>query len=168
MKTSRRQFVTAAAVAGTSSLALPWQAQAQNRSSMSQAISRKEFERYISLFNNNQPSFVDFYDDNVVLELSNQPIEGKQGILDFYAEVKQHLIETVTIEHFVSDPTGLAVVLPTEFKCFKDWDSAFFRRSIKKGEVMRLVSFVIYWVQDKKFTKIKSARYKLINDWQKE
>ena len=166
MTISRRNFVITASLAGASTIVLP--TQAQTASTMRQGISREEFERYITLFNNNQPGFVDFYDNDVVLELSNQQIKGKQGILDFYAEVKQHLVETVTIEHFVSDATGLAVVLPTEFRCFKDWDSAFFHRFIKAGEVMRLVSFVMYWVQDKKFKQIKSARYKLINDWQME
>lgn len=162
MRTSRRLLL-----AGTSSIAaaslLP-NAHAQS----SNAITREQYDRYVEWFNHNDPRFTEFYHDNVELELSNAVIQGKQGILDFYAEVKAHIKETVTVDHFVSDATGLAAIIPTEFKCFKDWDSQFFRRQIKKGEVLRVVSFGMYWVDNGKFTKIKAARYKLVNDWQME
>ena len=51
---------------------------------------------------------------------------------------------------------------------FSDWDSEYFQRFIKKGEVFRIISFGIYWVVDGKFKQIKAARYKLVNEWQME
>jgi hypothetical protein len=39
---------------------------------------------------------------------------------------------------------------------------------LKKGQVMRIVSFGFYQVEDRKFKHIKSARYKQIHDWQFE
>lgn len=161
---SRRQLLTGATGLAAASVLPVAQTQAQ----ISAGISREQYDQYVEWFNENDPRFTELYHDEVELELSNAIIKGKQGILNFYAEVKAHIKETVTIEHFVSDATGLAVVIPTEFKCFKDWDSSFFRRHIKKGEVFRVVSFGMYWVTDGKFKTIKASRYKLINDWQME
>ena len=131
-------------------------------------INREQYDRYLDLFNNNDPGFAEFYHEDVELELRNAVIKGRQGILDFYAEVKQYIRETVTVDHFISDATGLAVVIPSEFKCIKDWDNGYFQRDLKKGEVFRIISFGIYWVEDNKFRRIKAARYKLVNDWQME
>jgi hypothetical protein len=131
-------------------------------------ISRAQYDQYLDWFNNNDPRFADFYHADVELELRNATIQGRQGILDFYAEVKQYIRETVTVDHFVSDATGIAAVIPSEFQCIKDWDSGYFQRFLKKGEVFRIISFGIYWVADGKFRRIKAARYKLVNDWQME
>ena len=138
------------------------------RAQCSEGISREQYEQYLDWFNNNDPRFADFYHEDVELELRNATIQGRQGILDFYAEVKQYIRETVTVDHFVSDATGVAAVVPSEFRCFRDWDSEYFRRFIKAGEVFRIVSFGIYWVKDGKFRQIKAARYQLVNDWQME
>ena len=36
------------------------------------------------------------------------------------------------------------------------------------GEVLRVISFGMYWVEDGLFRRIKAARYRLVNDWQME
>jgi hypothetical protein len=52
---------------------------------------------------------------------------------------------------------------------FKDWpEPNYFRRPLKKGEVFRVVSFGLYWIDAGKFRHIKAARYKLVNDWRME
>jgi hypothetical protein len=105
----------------------------------------------------------------VVLELGAATLEGANAIRDFYAEVKAHIKETVTVTHFVSDATGVAAEIPTEFKVFKDWpEPNYFKRPLKAGEVFRVVSFGLYWVDNGLFRRIKAARYKLINDWKME
>jgi hypothetical protein len=131
-------------------------------------FTRDEFMEYVGLFNANDPGFVQFYHDDVVLELGTQQIRTPQGIRDFYQEVKAHIHERVEVTHFVSDPTGIAAELPSEFKVYRDWENGFFRRPLKAGEVLRIVSFALYWVDGGKFRRIKSARQKLVNDWQME
>lgn len=131
------------------------------------AVTRAQFDDYIALFNDNDPSFVKYYHPDVVLELGDRQIRTAKGIADFYAEVKAHVKETLEIGHFVSDRTGLAAEIPTEFRCFKDWDN-FLGRPIEAGQVFRVVSFVMYRVEDGKFAHIKSARAKLLNDWRFE
>jgi hypothetical protein len=129
---------------------------------------RDEFLEYITLFNNDDPGFTKFYHPEVVLELGNAQIRTPQGIRDFYREVKAHIHERVEVTHFVSDENGIAAELPSEFKVYRDWPDGYFRRPLKAGEVLRVVSFVMYWLEDGKFRHIKSARQKLVNDWQME
>lgn len=131
-------------------------------------FTRDEFMEYVALFNANDPGFTRYYHDDVVLELGTQQIRTPAGIRDFYKEVKAHIHERVEVTHFVSDATGIAAELPSEFKVYRDWENGFFRRPLKKGEVLRIVSFALYWVDGGKFRRIKSARQKLVNDWQME
>lgn len=131
-------------------------------------FTRDEFMEYVTLFNDDDPRFTQFYHDDVVLELGFQQIRTPQGILDFYKEVKAHIHERIEVTHFISDPTGIAAELPSEFKVYRDWENGYFRRPLKKGEVLRVVSFVMYWVDGGKFRRIKSARQRLVNDWQME
>jgi hypothetical protein len=133
------------------------------------AMSRESYLQYVQWFNDNDPRFIDFYHPDVVLELGNTTITGAQAILEFYSEVKAHIKETVTVTHFVSDATGVATEIPTEFRVYKDWpEPNYFRRPLKTGEVFRVVSFGLYWMDGGKFRHIKAARYKLVNDWQME
>lgn len=131
-------------------------------------MSRAQYDEYLNLFNANDPGFIKFYHDDVVLELTAARIEGAEAIRDFYKEVKAHIKETVEVTHFVSDATGIAAELPSEFGVFKDWENGYFQRPLKKGEVMRTISLGLYWVEDGKFKHIKAARYKQIHDWRQE
>jgi hypothetical protein len=160
---SRRRFLAAGATGLVSLAGMP--AQAANACG---GVTREQFMEYMTLFNNNDPSFIKFYHNDVVLELNGTEIKTPQGIRDFYQDVKAHIKEKVEVSHFVADATGIAAELPTEFRVYKDWEKSFFQRPLKAGEVMRTISFVLYWVQDGKFKHIKSARYKQIHDWRME
>ena len=167
----RRSFLTAGAAGLASGLvtAVPQAEAAEGGVNACGGLARERFQEYLTLFNNNDPRFIEFYHDDVVLELTGTEIRTPQGIHEFYKPVKEHLKETVSISHFVSDATGIAVEMPTEFRCVKDWGpEGFFKRPLKVGEVMRTVSFVLYWVQDGKFRHIKSAHYRQVNDWRME
>jgi len=131
-------------------------------------MTREQFEEYITLFNNNDPSFIKFYHDDVVLELGTNVIRTPQAIAAFYANVKTYIKESLQITQYISDANGIAVELPSEFGCFRDWDDSFWGRPIRQGEVLRIISFVLYRVADGRFKHIKSARYRLINDWRQE
>ena len=170
-QTSRRGFLAAGTAGLVSGLvaATPRAGAASGNVNACGGLTRERFQDYLTLFNNNDPRFIEFYHDDVVLELTGTEIRTPRGIREFYGPVKQHLKETVSVSHFVADATGVAVEMPTEFRCLKDWGPEnFFKRPLKVGEVMRTVSFVLYWVQDGKFRHIKSARYKQVNDWRME
>lgn len=133
-----------------------------------EAFPRARFERYLALFNANDPGYADYYRDDVMLELGTSTIQGRQGILDFYRDVKTHIRESLQLTDFISDANGIAAEVPTEFVCFNDWEDSFWGRPLKRGEVMRVISFAHYRVVNEQFAHIKSARYRLINDWQQE
>jgi hypothetical protein len=131
-------------------------------------LTREEFLNYVKLFNANDPGFLRYYHDDVLFELTGTVIKGAAGIRDFYTPVKAHIHEKVEVAQFVSDATGIAAELPTEFRVYKDWENGFFQRPLKAGEVMRTISFGFYEVRDKKFTRIRAVRYKQIHDWKME
>ena len=125
--------------------------------------------QYVNWFNANDPRFLEFYHPDVVLELGNATLKGSNAIRDFYNQVKAHIHEKVEVTHYVSDATGIAAELPSEFKVYKDWPTPnYFNRPLKAGEVFRVISLGMYQMEDGKFHHIKAARYKLVNDWRME
>jgi hypothetical protein len=133
------------------------------------ALSRERYLQYVNWFNANDPRFLDFYHPDVELELGKAVLKSAAAIRDFYAGVKAHIHEKVEVTHYVADATGIAAELPTEFRVYRDWaEPNYFGRPLKAGEVFRVVSFGLYWVDSGLFRRIKTARYKLINDWTME
>jgi hypothetical protein len=131
-------------------------------------FTREEFMEYVTLFNANDPGFTKFYHDDVVFELGTTMIKGPKAIREFYVPVKEHIHEKVEVTQFISDATGIAAELPTEFRCYKDWENGYFQRPLKAGMVMRTVSFGLYKVKDRRFQHIRAARFKQIHDWRME
>ncbi len=131
-------------------------------------LSREEFLEYVAFFNANDPGFLRYYHDDVVFELGSTVIKGAAAIRDFYVPVKAHIHEKVEVTQFISSATGIAAELPTEFRVYKDWENGYFQRPLKAGEVMRTISFGLYEVTDRKFRRIRAARFKQIHDWRME
>ena len=136
--------------------------------SFGEDMSRADYDEYLRLFNANDPFFIKFYHPDVVLELSGSEIRGDQGIRDFYANVKRYIKERVDVTTFIRDGNLLAVEIPTTFEVIADWEDSFWGVPLKKGQVMRIVSWGIYEIEDGKFKRIRTARYKMVNDWQFE
>ncbi len=131
-------------------------------------LTREEYQRYLDLFNANDPRFIEFYHPEVEFELNGTQMKGNTTIRDFYANVKKYIKEEVTCTEYVASETTVAVEIPTRFECIADWDDSFWGVPLKKGQVMRIITFGFYKVQDRKFIGIKTARYKIIHDWQLE
>ena len=135
---------------------------------MSDVMPRERYLQPVDWFNRNDPRFLEFYDPDVVLELGNPTLVGSQAIGDFYAEVKAHLLEKVEVTRYIADASGIAAELPTQFRCIKDCPKGYFPRPLMLGEVLRVVTFGMYWMDKGRFRRIKAARYRLVNDWQME
>jgi len=162
---SRRRILTGSATLAVAGIAAGT-ARAANACG---GLTRDEFLQYVALFNANDPQFIRFYHDDVVFELNNTTvIKGAKAVREFYGPVKAHIHEKVEVAAFVSDATGIAAELPTEFRVYKDWENGFFQRPLKAGEVMRTISFGFYEVKDGKFKRIRATRYKQIHDWRME
>jgi hypothetical protein len=162
---SRRRILTGSATLAVAGIAAGT-ARAANACG---GLTRDEFLQYVALFNANDPQFIRFYHDDVVFELNTTTvIKGAKAVREFYGPVKAHIHEKVEVAAFVSDATGIAAELPTEFRVYKDWENGFFQRPLKVGEVMRTISFGFYEVKDGKFKRIRATRYKQIHDWRME
>lgn len=157
---NKRDFLCGGAALALTAAAAPALPAASNR------ITRAEYDDYLSRFNSNDMTFIDYYHPDVVLELGATEIVGNTGIRDFYANVKKYIRETVTVNQFISDESGIAVEIPTRFECIADWEDSFWGVPLKKGQVMEIISFGFYQVEDRKFRRVKAARYKMIHDWQ--
>jgi hypothetical protein len=131
-------------------------------------MTREDYLRYVTLFNANDPAFIEYYAPDVTFEVGTTTMQGATTIRDFYANVKQYIKEEVEVTMFLADEHNVAVEIPTRFECFKDWADSFWGVPLKKGQVMRIVSWGHYTLVDGKFTTIKSTRYKIIHDWQFE
>ncbi len=121
-------------------------------------MDKSRFRDYIDCFNRNDfEGFSKCYADDVVLELPSKVLHGRQAIVDFYRVVKARVRETLQINQIIADEEGLAAEIYTEFHALEDWPD-FLVGPLRKGESIRIVSFVHYRIRDGKFAHIKSAR----------
>jgi ketosteroid isomerase-like protein len=124
-------------------------------------MTREDFERYIDCFNRNDfDGFSSFYADDVDFRLGERKhIVGRQGIVDFYKGVKDHIEEELTILDLIIAPDGLAMHNRTVFRTVKDWPD-FEIWPTKAGDVRTIESIVFYKIANGQFTHIRSARFK--------
>jgi hypothetical protein len=125
-------------------------------------MDKQKFSHYIDCFNRSDfAGFGQYYAADVVLELPKQELRGRDAILDFYRVVKARIRETLQINQVIVDAEGLAAELATEFYALEDWPD-FIVAPMRKGDAIRIISFVHYAIRDGKFAHIKSARFRTI------
>jgi SnoaL-like domain len=122
-------------------------------------MNKQLYAEYIAAFNRDDfEGFSKYYADDVVLQLGKRKtIHGRQGIIDFYREVKARIRETLVINAMVADEEGLAVEVATEFYALEDWPD-FIAGAIRKGESIHIVSWAFYTIVNGKFQTIRSTR----------
>jgi sulfur carrier protein ThiS len=122
------------------------------------------FRDYIDCFNRDDyAGFSRYYADDVLLELPKKELRGRQAIIDFYRVVKARIRETLVIREIVAaDAEGLAAEVETEFYALEDWPD-FIVAPVKKGDSIRIVSFVHYKFRDGRVAYIKSARFRTLS-----
>jgi ketosteroid isomerase-like protein len=123
-------------------------------------VDQRLFQDYIDSFNRDDfAGFGKYYAEDVVFELGRKKqLRGREAILDFYREVKARVRETLEVRNVIADAHGLAAEIATEFVALEDWPD-FIAGAMKKGDTIRIVSFVHYKIRDGKFTHIRSTRF---------
>lgn len=123
-------------------------------------MTEDDLRAYFARFNARDLSFSEFYCDDVEFNLGDRKqIVGKQGIVDFYAGVWDHIHEKLDVLDLVVGPTGAALLTRTTFTTVKDWPD-FELWPTTAGDVMTVESLVLYRFRDGKLSNIKSARYR--------
>jgi sulfur carrier protein ThiS len=125
-------------------------------------MNKEQFRDYIDCFNRNDfTGFTRYYADDVLLELPKKELRGRQAIVDFYRVVKARVRETLQINEVIADSEGLAAEVDTEFFALEDWPD-FIVGPLKKGDSIRIVSFVHYKIREGRVVHIKSARFRTL------
>ena len=124
-------------------------------------MTEDDFHRYVAAFNaNDYAGFGAFYADDVVFELgSMKRIVGREAILDFYREVKAHIIEVVTPLGLIVGPRNVAMYCRTTFDTFADWPD-FEIWPTKAGDHREVETIAWYEHNGSQFTHIRGGRFK--------
>jgi hypothetical protein len=124
-------------------------------------MTEDDFRRYVAAFNGNDfEGFGKFYANDVVFELgAMKRIDGREAILDFYREVKAHIVEVVEPLEVIVTPTRIAMYCRTTFDTFKDWPD-FEIWPTKAGDRRVVETIAFYEVENDRFTHIRGARFK--------
>lgn len=124
-------------------------------------MTEDQFRSYVAAFNANDfAGFGKFYADDVVFELgAMKRIEGREAILDFYREVKAHIVEVVTPLDVIVTPTRIAMHCRTTFDTFQDWPD-FEIWPTHAGDSRTVETIAMYEVAGDRFTHIRGARFK--------
>ena len=77
-------------------------------------MTREDYLRYVTLFNANDPAFIEYYAPDVVFEVGTTTMQGATTIRDFYANVKQYIKEEVEVTMFVADENTVAPEVSAE------------------------------------------------------
>ena len=124
-------------------------------------MTEADVRAYIDAFNANDfEGFSKYYADDVEFNLGDRKqIIGRQGIVDFYREVKQHIKEELDVIDLIVAPDGAALHCATKFTTFKDWPD-FELWPTMAGDVLEVESIIMYRFENGKIANIKSGRYK--------
>jgi ketosteroid isomerase-like protein len=124
-------------------------------------MTANEFLEYIDYFESGR--YDDYYTDDVVFQLPQRKLVGKQAVKDYYNHLNQYLREVMYVKKVLSEGNALVAHLFTDFVCIRDWPE-FHIKPMKKGEVYRGEYLILYKLRDGKFCHIRSARLTPVTD----
>ena len=126
-------------------------------------MTKDKFRDYIESFNRDDyEGFGKYYADDVHFDLGGRlQIQGREGILNFYRDVKKRVRETLVINNVLIDGNILAAEIATEFYGLEDWPD-FIAGPLMKGDAINMISFIFYTMNDAgQYQLIRTARYKV-------
>lgn len=123
------------------------------------ASQKAAFGAYAAAFSNaDHERFPLFYTEDVTLKLPNlPPIEGRQGIVDFYRPMFERVRETVTVNALLADDHAISADVISRFTAIKDAPD-FVVAPLRKGQFVDVPVFVHYTLRDGLISRIRVAR----------
>jgi hypothetical protein len=94
-------------------------------------------------------------------------IQGKAGVLAFYARQRPYIRETLKILFFCSDRKGAAAQVHSEVHCIRDCDNTtLFGRALKVGEYQTIRGCLLYSLNDQgKIIEINGPPPEILTPW---
>lgn len=124
------------------------------------AFGEADFRRYIAAFNCSEFAILaDYYAPEIRFAGQGGQFQSRDEVLAFYRMVKSRLRETIRVKELIVGENEIAADLETELYALEDWPD-FPAGPIKKGETRRSENFVWYEIEGRRFSRIRSARYK--------
>jgi len=119
----------------------------------------RDFERYIDAFNRDDfDAFGAYYSPHVDFRGQGGRFQGRQAVLSFYHGVKRRVRETLTIQELVVGERAILCDLLTELQVLEDWPD-FPTGALHRGERRRSENFIWYDIEQRQFTRVRSAHY---------
>jgi len=121
-------------------------------------VQRQAFMAYTRAFSNADfDAFSSYYTDDVVAEIGQLTLKGRQGIVDFYRDMFSRIREHLTLNQLTADENGICADIVSTFTAVED-ASDFKPMPLKKGEVLKVPVFVVYTLRDGRICRIQVAR----------
>ena len=124
-------------------------------------MDEKDFERYLSAFNDRDyDTLVSYYDDDVQLALPATSLTGPAGIRAHYEQLHQTVREILRVDWKSLSASGVAFDCYTEFHALEDAPNLSMG-ALAKGQVLKCTNFVHSEVRNGKFVDIRVAKYRI-------
>ncbi|HVY80348.1 MAG TPA: nuclear transport factor 2 family protein [Steroidobacteraceae bacterium] len=125
-------------------------------------LTEADFRSYIAAFNRNDaPGYSHFYADDVHFVGRAAELHGRDAIVEFYRGVKRRLRETLTVHGVIATKHALVADVETELHALEDWPD-FPTGAFKRGDTRRSQNVIWYDVAGDQFTRIRAARYRIL------
>lgn len=120
-------------------------------------MTRDCYNEYIRRFNMQDPTvFEEFLTPNVYVLNGTLELHGVGGMQKHYARIWHTFRETLHIERFVADPTGLAVQMWAQFTALQEDPVSPFG-AVRAGERFDFHGLVLYTLEQGRFCEIRVA-----------
>lgn len=139
-------------------------------------MNKAQYLEYIDHFNNKRyDKLAEYFRPDIVVEYfsnlddpSRPPItlHGPQQFVDVYANLHQHVRETLELRDFLSGDGLVFAELYTVFDCFKDMAGGAIG-PMKAGDLLAMTNWVLYNLDDEgKMARIRIAHFR-IHEWRR-
>jgi hypothetical protein len=135
-------------------------------------MDKEKYLGYIDHFNNKRydelatyfsPDLtVEFFSDWGMPGMPAPTMQGRQGFIDAYKELHQHVREVLELGTFMVKGNQMFAELHVEFHCFKDHPSVL-GRPMKKGEVKIMSNWILYDLENDIIKRIRIAHFRMID-----
>jgi hypothetical protein len=120
-------------------------------------MDRETFDRYIGMFNRQDPhAFDEFIAVDMTMLNGGLHIHGREGMRAHYAQIWRSCRETLNVERFVSDDETLAIQMWAHFDVDRD-DSESVFGPVRAGEAFDFRGLIMYRIGDGQFVDCKVA-----------
>lgn len=126
---------------------------------MAGGLGLADYRRYLAAFNaGDLDTACGYMAADMLFEGTGRRLAGRDAFRTYYAQLMTRIRERVSPRRVCFGDDSIAVEMETELNVLEDWPD-FATGPVRRGDVIRVVTFVFYVVEAGKFTHIRSARF---------